>query len=334
MRSSPPSLEHEKFARRHRGGMLLERHGLDLYLHPFLGFTLAPQHRSAVLNSDSAGFRLSHSPFGIVSTDSWTAAGGGGIFLGNSVAVALAASCDEQTPASHLAHLTGTRQLNLGLCAAVSLQEVVAAIPFLHAASTVVIIGGGPDFINVVGSLAPENPYGTVSYERTFDDLTEVPLFDLATLATGERVDDLASLRLQRAAQPGLDLAEVPQRMQLAARRRLRDLGVLAKAAPSGCRILFCLQPVATPQTRNITEAERQRYDFDAPVFGILHQASVDQWHRYADVLAAGCAELGVSFLNLAADGFTGDAFADIVHLTDDGNRQAAHLIRDALDAA
>src|SRR6266542_2146886 len=112
---STPHFEHEAFARRHRGGFLLERHGLDLYLHPFLGFTLAPGYRSDMLNTDDEGFRLSDSPFGTVDSAGWLSAGGGGIFLGNSVAVALAASADTQTPASHLAHLTGTRQLNLGL---------------------------------------------------------------------------------------------------------------------------------------------------------------------------------------------------------------------------
>ncbi|GAA3083597.1 hypothetical protein [Streptosporangium carneum] len=332
--NSSPKFEHESFAQRHRGGMLLERHGLDLYPHPFLGFTLAPGHRSAVLNTDDEGFRLSDSPFGTVDSATWLSSGGGGIVLGNSVAIGLAASSDSATPASHLAFLTGTRQLNLGLCAAVSLQEVVAALPFLHAASTVVIIGGGPDFVNLVGSLTPDSVFGAVSYERTFAELTRLPLFDLATLATGRPLDDLDSRRRPQGKPSPWTIADTLPRMETAARRRLRDLAFLSRAAGDRTRILFCLQPFVSSRTRALTVQEKERYDFDAPVFGILHSAIENNWDSYAALLAKGCADLGVSFVNLSADLFVGDSFADTVHFTDEGNRQAAQMIYQALEEA
>ncbi|WP_131743248.1 hypothetical protein [Actinomadura roseirufa] len=331
---SSPKFEHESFAQRHRGGMLLERHGLELYPHPFLGFTLAPGHRSDVINIDDEGFRLSASPFGTVDSTSWLADGGGGIILGNSVALGLAATADRFTPASHLAELTGTRWLNLGLCASISLQELVAAAPFLHAASSVAILGGGTDLVNLLGSMTPDGLYGTISYERTFNDVNQVPVFDLAALAAGKAVPDMDERRLAPRATRPWDLAEVETRMREAARRRLRDLRTLARAAGDGTRIALCLQPLATPRTRDLTPGERERFDFDVPVFGILHSTIEKYWDAYAALLAEGCAEIGVSFLNMAADRFEGDAFADIVHPHDDGNRQAAHMIRRALDEA
>ncbi|MEQ4723315.1 hypothetical protein [Nonomuraea sp. B19D2] len=314
--------------------MLLERHGIDLYPHPFLGFTLPPGHRSPMLNTDEEGFRLSDSPFGTVDTTSWLAAGGGGIMLGNSVAVGLAATSDRNSPASHLAFISGIRQLNLGLCAAVSLQELVAATPFLHAASTVVIIGGGSDFVNLVGSLDPGGLFGAVSYERTFAELAEIPLFDLATLAAGEAVPDLESRRRKRGKPAAWDLADAVPRMEAAARRRLEHLAFLARATGGRTRILFCLQPFVTSRTRDLSPEEKARFDFDAPVFGILHSAIEKNWDAYARLFAKGCADLGISFLNLSADLFEGDAFADIVHFTDDGNRQAAEMIHRALEGA
>lgn len=332
--SSSPRFEHEAFAQRHRGGMLLERHGLDLYPHPFLGFTLPPGHRSEMINIDDEGFRLSDSPFGTVDSAGWLAAGGGGIVLGNSVALGLAASSDRFTPASHLAFLTGTRQLNLGLCAAISLQEVIAAAPFLHAASTVAIIGGGTDLVNLLGSLTPDGVFGTISYERTFHEIGQIPVFDLAPLASGNAVPDLEERRLAPKPARRWDLAEAQARMEESARRRLRDLALLARAAGAGTRIVFCLQPLATSRTREFTPRERERFDFDAPVFGTLHSTLEKSWAAYADLLAAGCAELGVSFLNMSADRFEGDAFADIVHPHDDGNLQAARMIQRALDEA
>ncbi|WP_430790343.1 phosphopantetheine-binding protein [Actinoplanes sp. G11-F43] len=326
-----PSFDHDTFARRHRGGMLLERHGIDLYLHPFLGFTLAPGLRGEVINTDEEGFRLSDSPFGPVGSASWLADGGGGIVLGNSVAFSLAAGSDRGTLASYLAHRTGTRQLNLGLCAAVSLQELVVAVPFLDQASTITVIGGGPDLVNLIGSIEQPGLYGTVSYERTFEDLTHVPMFDLAILAGGREVPDLADRRRPRRTTPAWDLAEVKARMELAADRRLRDLAVLSRAARDDARVVFCLQPLATTRFREFTEAEKERYDFAAPVFGMLHSAVEENWDAYAARFADGCAELGITFVNLAAGRFEGDSFADTVHFTDHGNEQAAAIIGQAL---
>lgn len=319
----------EFFAQRHRGGVLLEKYGIDLYPHPYLGFSLAPGHSSPVINTDEEGFRLSASPFGTVGSSAWLSAGGGGIVLGNSVAVGLAATSDSTTIASHLALLTRTRQLNLGVPAANSLQELIAALPFLPAASTVVIVGGGPDFGNMLGTRHPWAAFGAISYERAFAKLAQVPLFDLADLAAGKTVASGTAARRP----PTTDPDPLP-RIEAAARTRLRDLSTFARAANEGTRILCCLQPMATPRTRALTPEERAVYDFDAPVFGIYQATVEDSWNYYADLLAQGCAELGVSFLNMSADLFAGFAFSDNLHLTDEGNRQAAQIIQQALDKA
>lgn len=330
--NSSPKFEHEQFARRHRGGMLLERLGLDLYPHPFLGFTPPPGHRSDVINFDAEGFRLSHSPFGTVDSSGWLAAGGGGIVLGNSVAMGLAASSDRATPASHLAYITGIRQLNLALCGAISVQEIAAAVPFLDSASTVVIIGGGTEFINLLGSLTPDSVFGVVSFERTFAEIEQVPVFDLADLAAGKTVTDLGERRHSHRTPRRWHISEAMSRTEECARKRLRDMAVLSRAAGPETRVLFCLQPLATPRTRRLTPEERERFDFDAPVFGILQSTAEECWTTYCELLAKGCAEIGVRFLNLSADQFEGDSFADIVHFNDDGNRQAAELIKRALE--
>lgn len=319
----------EFFAQRHRGGVLLEKYGIDLYPHPYLGFSLAPGHRSRVINTDEEGFRLSASPFGPVGSSDWISAGGGGIILGNSVVVGLAATSDSTTIASHLALLTGTRQLNLGVPAANSLQELVAAVPFLRAAATVIIVGGGPDFGNMLGTRHPWAAFGAISYERTFAKLARVPLFDLADLAAGKTVAASASTRRP----PGTDPEPLP-RIEAAARIRLRDLAIMSRAVNEGTRILFCLQPMATPRSRALTPEERAVYDFDAPVFGIYQATIEDCWSHYAELLAQGCTELGVSFFNMSADLFTGFAFSDNLHLTDNGNQQAAQMIQRALGKA
>jgi acyl carrier protein len=323
-------LSHESFSRRHRGGMLLEKYGLDLYPHPFLGFTLAPNLTTDRISTDNDGFRTSDSPFGPVDSATWMESGGG-IMLGNSVTYSLAASSNNQTIPSHLAHLTGTRQLNLGLCAAISLQEVIAAIPFLSKAKTIVVVGGGTDVVNVMGSLRPVGHYGTVAYESTFEQLSAIPLFDLAAWAAGEEVAEVVRLTSAERPATNWNLADAGQKMKLAAQRRIRDLAVLVGAAAPGTKVLFCLQPMASVRTRDITPNEAASYDFAEPVFGILQQAIEDNWPDYVAELAAGCQRLGAGFVNLSPDLFLGDSFADTVHLTDAGNAQAAALIQRAL---
>ncbi|MEV4257295.1 hypothetical protein AB0J52_29415 [Spirillospora sp. NPDC049652] len=339
----PPSKEYKRhfrsdkdpsrYAHRHRGGVLLELHGIELHLHPFLGFSLAPRHRSKAINTDDAGFRLSDSPFGTVDSRSWLRDGGGGLVLGNSVTIGLAASSDAETPVSHLAHLTGQRQLNVGICAGNSLQELIAALPFLPKASSVAVIAGGTDLINMIGSRRVDGVFGPVSYERAIEALTGIPMFDLVMLAEGEEPEAPAP-RLERPEPPRWSLDDAASRMDEAVANRLRDLGFLVRAAPEGTPVVFCLQPFATTRTRDCVPEELDRYHFEAPVFGMLHHTVEDLWDGYADRLRAGCERLGVHFLDLAARRFAGDSFADNVHLTDNGNRQAAELIRDVLAKA
>jgi lysophospholipase L1-like esterase len=328
------SSEPELFAARHRGGVLLERYGVDLYPHPYLGFTLPASHRSEALNTDVDGFRHSDSPFGMVDSASWTAAGGGGLVLGNSATVGLGATCDRATVASQLAFLTGSRQLNLGLCAGISLQEVIAAVPFLPAASTVVIIGGAPDFANVLATRDPDAAFGPVSYERTFVQLARVPIFDLAVLAAGKAIPDLKLRRRLRKKPVVSDLSDAMPRVEAAVRRRLRDLEFLVRAAGDQTRILFCVQPYANPLSREFTPEEQERYNYHLPHFGRMHSITEKLWGPYADLLGQGCAGLGVPFLNMSAGQFAGSAFMDNVHLTDDGYRQAAQMIHRALQDA
>jgi hypothetical protein len=326
--------DHESLALQHRGGVLLERYDIDLHLHPSMGFTLARNHRSEIVNTDSEGFRHSTSPFGTVDSQSWLA-NGGGLVLGNSTAFGLAADRDSGTTASHLAALTGVRQLNLALVAGNSLQELVASLPYLHAASTVVVFSGAGDYWTTMATRTPESIFVPVFFEGTFASLSSVPLFQLAALAAGTPLpprDDSADD--QDAAPPAPDFGDAELRVAAAARSQIRHLTALTRLVAPGTRMLFCLQPFATPRTRDIDPEEQRRFDFEEPIFGRKENSAYEQyWDSYADQIAEGCAGLGVPFTNLRADLFTGYCFGDQFHLTDEGNRQAAILIHQALQA-
>lgn len=318
---------------RSRGTIMLKRFGLDLYLHPYLGYSLAPGYRSAALNTDGEGFRLSASPFGTIGSAAW-ASGGGGLMLGNSVAVGIGASSDRATVASHLAFLTQSRWLNLGIIGANSLQELIAAVPFLDAASTVVVLSGLGNYLAMLRTRIGGGAFGPIVYEGTWAKLADIPIFELAGLVAGETLADGGNDRSRRPVPPEPDLTDAAARVETAARMQLRDLRFLARTASPGTQILFCLQPMATPRTRAITAEEQEHYDFHAPIFGLLHDVIENCFDLYAKRLAEGCSDLGVPFLRMSADEFAGRSFATNFILTDEGNRQAAQMIHHALGGA
>lgn len=330
MNSSAES-EHEAFQNKYRGGVFLKTLGVDLYPHPYLGFALPPRHRSAVLNTDDEGFRLSDSPFGTVDTTNWSSDGNGGLLLGSSVTFGLTATSDNVTLASHLAFATGRRWLNLGVLAANSLQELIAAVPYLHDAATVVIFSGLGNYLSMLRTRNPDAPFGPVFYDGTYAKLQRVPLFDLAALAMGENLDEVLAALPPLQVPPEPDLSDVKGRVQAAARMQLRDLAFVARTAEPRTRVLFCLQPLATPGTRKFTAEEEEHYPFDEPIHGIPMDVLEGHLGLYTDLLAEGCADLNVDFVPIAADRFVGRSFVSNGVLSDEGNRQAALMIREVL---
>ncbi|MFI0349042.1 hypothetical protein [Actinomadura sp. 9N407] len=325
------TFDHGAHARRHRGGALFEQLGIDLYPHPYLGFSLPPHHRSAALNTDGEGFRLSESPFGTVDSRGWLTAGGGGLVLGSSAALGFGSGSDGGTLASRLALRTGLRWHNLAVVAANSLQELIAAVPYLHAASTVVVFSGMGNYLSMMRTRSLDRLFPAVFYEGTFARLTNIPLFDLAELATGMAASDAGIEIPPMPVPPEPRLGDAIARVEAAARAQLRDLGFLAGAARPGTRLLFCLQPLATHRTRAITPEEQEHYDFTENVFGVPNGVLEDHLPLFAELLAQGCAELGVDFLNVSADRFTGRSFVTNGVLTEEGNAQAARMIHEAL---
>jgi hypothetical protein len=326
--------DHESFAIRHRGGVMFERYDIDLHLHPYLGYALARNHRSAIINTDEEGFRHADSPFGSVDGPGWRAAGGGGVVLGNSTAFGMAATCDHGTVASHLALLRGDRQLNLGVVGGNSVQEVIAALPYLDLAETVVVFSGAGDYWTSLASWTPHSAWGPLFFEGTLTSLTRIPLFQLAAVATGVDPDWRPEPQPKPDAAERPDFTDVVERVEAAAARQVRNLSAVRRLARPDARVLFALQPFATPRSRKLTAAEMEHFDFHMPMFGQERNRPFEHhWGRFAELVAKGCADLGVPFTDLSADRFEGFAFSDHFHLTDEGNRQAAVMIHEALAA-
>lgn len=305
------------------------------YLRPYLTFAARPNIRSAVLNTGAEGFRISASPAGPIDCAHWLELGGGGLVLGGSYTFGVGATSDERTLPSALAALAGTPQLNLGVCAGNSLQEVISAVPFLHAARTVVVCSGVNNVFAALQSLGSNELFGPLFWEGALHKLGLAALPDVVEAAAGGRQADAVRATGGTSVVPTTEgEADLERRLDSALRRQVRDLGVLAGARRRDARLVFCLQPLADPQLRELSPEERDLYELAARRQGAwlaVRDLVVAGWDSCRARLAAACADLGVGFVDLAASRFSGWAFVDRVHMTDAGYRQAAEVVWAAL---
>ena len=105
---------------------------LPIVLLPHITFGSRPNYRSDVVNTGDMGFRISLSQNGCIdpSTDSRD------IMLGGSYVFGVGATRDEYCLPSQL-HFT-----NLGIRAGNSTQQLIASIPWLKAANTIIVCDG------------------------------------------------------------------------------------------------------------------------------------------------------------------------------------------------
>lgn len=309
------------------------------HLRPYLTFAARPGLRTAVFSTDGEGFRISDSPRGAIDCARWLELGGGGIVLGASFAFGVGATGDAATIPSRLAHLLGTPQLNLGICAANSLQGAIAAIPFLEQAETVVICCGVSSIVTSVQSLGLNDTFGPLRFESALAGVGTKPIGAIVEqmlspdLAQGEPAGRLGAPQRSRMAAPSTP-ADWEPRLDAALRRLVRDVRVISLTRRPGARVLFCLQPFCDPAHRDMAPEEREAYDVNARrkvAAGAVNAFMSARWESCASRLAADCETLGVDFVDLAAERFAGVSFLDQWHLNDNGYRQAAEMIRDAL---
>jgi hypothetical protein len=303
------------------------------YPRPYTVFGARSCASTDVVSTDALGYRRSRSAAcGVVDTGNWAQVGGG-LVVGGSFVFGVGATADAHSIPSLLAGSTGAAQLNLGIVGANAAQELISALPFLDSARTVAVCTGFNTAYASLQSLGLNEVYGPLFFEgaiadRGADRLTPSP-------------DGIPPMRneVRPAAVPsGGELTErdMAVRLDAAASRQLRALATFAAVCRDRARLLFCLQPLADPELRDLVPQEAELFDalrsrrYASPWQGVTGFLAAN-WCHYRDRLAAGCAELSVDFVDLAADRFAGWSFVDRVHMTDLGYRQAAELIGEAL---
>ncbi|MFI9560306.1 SGNH/GDSL hydrolase family protein [Nonomuraea endophytica] len=316
----------------------------DVRWLPYVVFFNRAGYTSSAINTDSAGFRVSHGPEGALSLQDAPPPGEVSVLLGASPAFGLGASGDEHTIASLLHRGPGgSSWLNLASPAFNSTQEVVLFLLHRHqvpALRDVVVISGLGNLV-VAGLPGADRDYGQFFWSGAFLRKMGVPEQEDPHWALGRLAS--ARRRIRRGRTP--DAAKVlglAERADLALRTTVRDLGRLCElAAPTGARVHFVLQPTVawtgkrlSPEEKALIEENDRERGHMWNLFNEVLGAAV--YPAYGERLESACEKLGVGFVdaNRAFSAAGEWLFVDQIHLNDEGNRVVAEFLKAELDLA
>lgn len=311
--------------------------------------------RTEVVNTDSHGFRWTVAPDGIQTVERAANFEEVSILIGGSTAFGVGAMSDSTTITSLLSRETRRPWLNFGMRGAVSLQEYVHLIRFVHRFPNVreiVLFSGINDvYINLLHTTASQ-------FDRRFEEQNGVlSLYSLkrqaATLlfarvygAQPERLVSLPlkemffyPLRARPSTAPAPELGLDDQFGVIADIVTRNFFLYAALAAQLGCRLHFILQPFFPWTAKRPSQAEATVFEY------LLRLQSGTRWRemldlmgqstvrdRVVDVYSNAAAQRGVPFRD-SNDEFAGPdtLFVDSVHLSDAGHARAAQVILGAL---
>ncbi len=321
-------------------------------LVPYLTAISRPNTETDTVNTDENGFRLSYDGDALVDIASWRDTERRGIVLGGSFAFGQGATNDRATFVSHLNSSTDYSFLNLGMTGGNSLQELIAAIPFLAEADCIVVCSGINNLLTSLQSMGEYDLYAPVFTEELFIAMRAYPWEYVANLARSP-LSALKSKEFWRAAiadarsrfgkavkrggggRETRTRADPKEAAVLALRRQRRDLAVLNKSRAPASRLLFVAQPFAAASGKKLVEEEERLFqitdDLQRPTWRVIKNTLVDLWPPYVEDMRRACEEDGVAFLDLNAIEFHGWCFVDRVHMTDEGYFQAAQRVAEEL---
>jgi hypothetical protein len=307
---------------------------LEPVLHPYLGFTAPHNFRSPSVTTDSLGFRISEFEGGAVSSDAMPS-GDFGVALGGSFTFGVGATHDRHSLGSRLGEQLGKPFLNRAVRAGNSMQELLAALPVLDRAGEVVVCSGVNNLAVASWSARTYDGLGPFFYDEGIALVAGRRLAELGDSVGGRNLratlrSGLAGgrARPQRPPRPRLDPEAITS---AAADRHLRDLGLARAATRPEARVIFVVQSFADPRYREPQDEERELIRplevGTSDWWGSTLEFVAEQWPSYTQKLREGCERLGVPFGVLEATSFEGWAYVDRVHMTDNGQSQAARRI-------
>jgi len=310
---------------------------------PYLMYFNRPNFRSAAINTDQFGFRLSHGPNGPASVGGDQLDGPVRLLVGGSGALCYGVTSDATTLPSRLwmEYAPAGPWLNFGAPYFNSTQELMLFMLYRH--------------------LLP--PVDEIVIFSGFNTLVMAQLTGLQLLGQGpfffcnEYFEKMQELRKRYSKpvkgprwrtgpkQPPEPIPPSAPMVEAAVDLTMRHLDSwLVLAGATGTRVSFVLQPLATWLRKEPAPQEKLLFDeFDQfSEFGAWEErygevGSIATGAAYAAALGAACARKGVPFVDmnsrLTAEVAASDwLFVDRGHLNDEGNDIVARLLADSLE--
>lgn len=327
--------------------------GEMVYL-PYLMYFNQPNFRSAVINTDQYGFRLSHGSSGWASVaGSERLDGPVRLLVGGSAALGYGATSDGDTVASRLwsKHAPARPWLNFGAPYFNSTQELMLFLLYRHLLpplDEIVIFSGFNDLVMAQLANLPLQGLGPFFFCNEYFEKMQELRQRYAKPVKGPRWGRSAFTPSSAAEAPATkDQPSAASMIETAVDLTARHLDTwLVLAAATGARVSFVLQPLASwvraepaPQEKLLFEEfdEVSEYGTWEERYGEV--GSIATGAAYAAALGAACAQRGIPFVDTvsglaAATGPSDWLFVDRGHCTDDGYDLVAQLLAEGLDLA
>lgn len=323
---------------------------------PFLMFFHKPDYISSVLNTDSYGFRFSHSKsgqYGLVNPIEKKA-----LLVGGSYVFGVGATHDKYTLSSIMNNLTNYSWVNFGARSFTSTQELLL-FQFFHRKKDnikkIVIVSGMNNLIlhHMTNSLSE---IGTFFFESQFNEKMNTvmskkrklaktilyPIFknniDYAQTSLREMLKYIYNKPKQSKILPS-SVFDIKNNVLQILARDIFNWRLLSKALD--IELHYVLQPFAhwIKKEKSIEEIELFNIlDKQQPAFAKLTQQSFgeDMHEWFSKELSKICIQNDISYLDLNQElsAMSLDKewlFVDRVHMTDKGNQMVAKILRDSL---
>lgn len=315
---------------------------------PYLMYFHRADYRSAVINTDRSGFRISHGPNGHTASPAGTMpAGPVRIISGSSTVLGIGATSDATTLASQLwrTHAPSTPWINLGGRCYNSTQELLLFTLYRHLlpeVDEIVIFSGLNDL--TVGRLPEwqQGDHGAFWFCGEYFDKMEELREDNRKAAA--KLRGLGGKRRQTISTHDDVRRNIPLVIDSAAELTLRHLDSWRQLAGPRTRVTYVLQPMAL--WMRDTHAPQERLLFEEidrisklgtweELYGDISTREVGR--AFSEKLRAGCEKIGVRYFDLnpiVADAVTEAdwIFVDRAHYTDHGYDVVAGILAETLE--
>ncbi|GLZ00508.1 Inducer of phenazine A [Actinoplanes sp. NBRC 103695] len=324
--------------------------GEMVYL-PYLMYFNRPNFRSATINTDQYGFRMSHGPGTQASVGSERLDGPIRLLVGGSGTLGFGATGDGTTLASRLwmKHAPSRPWLNFGAPYFNSTQELVLYTLYRHLLppiDEIVIFSGFNNLIMAQITDLELHGQGAFYFCNEYFEKMQELRKRYAKPVKGPRWRTGPKQPATAARSAGMEVrAPMSTVIESAVDLTVRHLDSwLVLAAATGARVSFVLQPLATWLREKPSPQEKLLFDeFDEfSEYGTWEDrygevGSIATGAAYASALAAACERKGVPFVDMvsrlaAATGPSDWLFVDRGHLNDNGYDITAGLLAESLE--